>query len=279
MKKSPCASLIAKFRRSKRALAIPMTFLILFVTTLGLISVTYYFSVEKVNAQSQSLKVATAKQDVSALDQKVMAVVAQVGAARTLEFADSGGRLKVQPSSNPLAISISDGLQVEAEIYNQTVGQVAYELPYVDTPDTGFYLKGDSRTITNQSGAVMSQLCVTNGLEHVELLLRYRPHVTVVSGGLEAGRTVNTLRVYVVNLNASDSVALYGKVPLRISCTSTHVTSLSYTLSYEAQTLTVASAFTDAVGSVVVPLSSTPTGAVINVEVVECNVSIARCIL
>lgn len=279
MKKPVCPPLIAKFWRSKRALAIPMTFLILFVTTLGLISVTYYFSVERVNAQSQTLKVATAKQDILAIDQKVLSVVAQPGAARTIEIADSGGKLKVQPSANSLAVGISDGTQINTTIYNQTVGQVAYELPYADTPDTGFYLRGDSRTVANQSGAVMTQLCVTNGLEHVELLLRYRPQVTVVSAGVENNRTVNTLRVYVVNLNASDAVSLYGKVPLRISCESTQVATSSYTVNYAIQTLSVTAAFDEESGGVVVPLSSTAQGAVINVEIVECNVNIERCLL
>ena len=60
---------IKKFVRTKYAMALPVTFLILFVSTLSIVSFTYYFSVEKVNSQGQTLKVSTAKESLNFVKQ------------------------------------------------------------------------------------------------------------------------------------------------------------------------------------------------------------------
>ena len=46
---------LRRFLHSRAALALPVTFLILFVSTLSIISFTYAFSVERVNSQGQTL--------------------------------------------------------------------------------------------------------------------------------------------------------------------------------------------------------------------------------
>ena len=72
------ASLKLSFRRfihSKGALALPVTYLILFVATLSLISFTYAFSVERVNSQGQTLKVSTAKQNILFLDDAILSTL------------------------------------------------------------------------------------------------------------------------------------------------------------------------------------------------------------
>jgi hypothetical protein len=279
LKKKTRIQMLAKFSRSRRALAIPVTFLILFVSTLGLISITYYFAVEKVNARSQTLKISTAKQDFMSLDENLLSVVGQPGSARKLEVADSGGKLNVQPYNNSLTISVTDNRDINETIFNETTGQITYELPFSESPETGLFLKGDSRTIANQSGSLTTQLGIKNGAEHAEILLRYRPTVSCAVVGVENGRSVNTVRIYVVNLNASESITLYGKVPLRISCESTQITSTTYTLSYSPEKLFVTSILDGTSGSVTLPISSTAEGAVIKVEVVQCNVKIARCVM
>jgi hypothetical protein len=279
LKKNPHNSLLAKFRCSQRALAIPMTFLILFVSTLGLISVTYYFAVERVNAQSQTLKISTAKQDFLSLDEKVMSVVWQPGSARTFEVSDSGGKLCVQPNATSLQISITDNQDFNETIFNQITGEITYQLPYSKSSDTGLFLKGDSRTITNQSGSLTTQLSIESGAEHPEIQLRYRPTVTSYLDGSENDRPVNDLRIYVVNMNNSDSIALYGKLPMRISCESTQITSTTYSFDYALQKLQVTSAFNGDSGIVSIPILSSPQGAVVNVEIVQCNVKVERRIM
>ena len=270
---------LTKWRRSRRALAIPATFMILFVSMLGVVSITYYFAVEKVNTRSTAFKITTAKQDMLAFDENLRATLWQPGSARTLEFADSGGKVNVQPSANSLVINITDSQNVAATVFNETIGQVVYELPYAETPDMGLFLKGDSRAIVNQSGSVITQLYVSRGVEHSELVLHYRPATSYTTAGLENGKAVTNLRIYVVNLNSSETISLYGKLPLKMSCVATQITTTTYDLSYDPETLLVTSTLDGVTGQVSVPVSSTPSGAIINVEMVLCNVAVERCVM
>jgi len=266
----------AKLRRSRRALAIPVTFLILFISMLSIISITYYFAIEKVNTRSASLKIATAKQDMQSFDETLLAVLWQPASARTFEFSDSGGEVNVQPSANTLIINVTDNSDIAATLFDETIGQVMYELPYSESPDTGLFLKGDSRTITNQSGSVITQLSIRSGAQHPEILLRYRPTVSYTTAGVESGKAVTNVRIYVVNLNSSETIALFGKVPLKISCVATQITTTTYNLSYEPETLLITSILDGVSGQVSIPVSSTASGAIINVEIVLCNVTIQR---
>ena len=276
LRKNLFAHLFVKFYRSRRALAIPMTFMILFVSTLGMISITYYFAVERVNAQTQTLKVVAAKEDIVNLDQKILSVVGQPGSARTSEILDSGGKLNVEPNNGSIIITITDNRDINQTIYNQTTGQIRYELPYSDSPDTGLFLKGDSRTITNQSGSLITQLFIASGAEHAEIRLRYRPTVSYIITGTENNYTVNNIRIYILNMNTSNSISLNGKVPLRVSCESTQITSLTYTLNYAAESIILTSILDNTTGQVLIPISSTTDGAIINLEIVQCNIKIAR---
>jgi hypothetical protein len=270
---------LTKWSRSRRALAIPATFMILFVSMLGIVSITYYFAVEKVNTRSTAFKIVTAKQDMVSLDENLRATLWQPGSARTLEFTDSGGELNVQPSANSLVINVTDNQDVAATLFNETIGQILYELPYSETPDTGLFLKGDSRAITNQSGSVITQLYVRSGVEHPELLLRYRPTTSYTTAGVENGKAVTNLRIYIVNLNSSEAISVSGKVPLKMSCVTTQITTTTYDLSYDPETLLVTSSIGGVTGQVSVPVSSTASGAVINVEIVLCNVAVERCVM
>jgi hypothetical protein len=264
------------FVRSKVALALPVTFLILLVSTLGIITVTYYFSVERLNTQSETLKVSTAKQNFLSLDDVILSTLWQPGSSATFDLTDSGGLTNIQPTSNVLTISINDNSSIEETIFTSSLGKVTYELPYSGSSETGLYLKGDSRTITNQSGSSLSQLCIANGVQHPEIQLRYRPTVSYATGGLENGKAVTEIRIYIVNLNSSDPIALQGELPLKISCTSTQLTTKTYEVSYQPENLAITSTLDGVNGSVSVPISSTPEGAIINIETVISNISIER---
>ena len=199
---------LKRFLHSKAALAVPVTFLILFVSTLGIISFTYYFSVQKVNAQSQVLKVSTAKEGLMSLDNAVLSTLWQPGSSSTFELAQSGGLAKIDPSSNVLTVNVSAGSELAETLFNASIGKVTYELP--STSSQGLYLRGDSRTVTNQSGTSMSQMCIQNGADGPEILLQYRPSVTCTVAGLEDGKTVNNIRIYIANLNASEPIVSQG---------------------------------------------------------------------
>ncbi len=270
--------LLRKLLGSRRALAIPVTFMILFVSMIGMISITYFFAVDKVNTRSTSLKIATAKQDMLSFSETVLPILWQPGAACIFEFSDTGGKLNVQPSTNPLFINVSDSQDISGTIFNASTGQVTYELPYSQTADTGTYLKGDSRAITNQSGSIITQLKIVNGAEHPEIHLAYRPTVSYTTAGLDNGKTVNNIRIYIVNLNTSQEFGLHGKIPVKASCINTELSTITYNIDYSTGNLILTTAFGGQTSYVTVPISCTLDGAVINIETVESTFQIQRCL-
>jgi hypothetical protein len=268
---------IRRFVRSKAALALPVTFLILFVSTLAMISFTYYFAVEKVNAQGQILKVSSAKENMLSLDDSVLSTIGQPGSSSTFEIVDSGGLLRIQPTNDTLTLSINVTSSTEQTIFNSSIGNVIYELPYTPTAQTGLYLKGDSRTIICQTDSTISQLFIENGAEHPQINLQYRPTVTFATAGLENGKTVNNIRIYLVNLNTSASIASQGDLPLQISCTNTQLISQTYEVP-SSENLGMTSVLNGEIGKVSIPISSTAQGAIIHLETVISDVSMERCI-
>jgi hypothetical protein len=265
-----------KFVHSKYAMALPVTFLILFVSTLSIVSFTYYFSIEKVNSQGQNLKVSTAKESLISLNNEIISTLGQPGSSTTFNLIDSGGLLKIQPTNNILTLSINDSFQIQETILNTTIGKITYQLPYSSTSQAGLYLEGDSRTIVNQSGSSTSQLCIARGTEYQEIQLQYRPTVTYTVAGLEDGKVVNSIRIYIVNLNASLEISLKGELPLQISCTSAKLESKILEVSSSVRNLALNSVLNGVRGNVYVPISSTTEGAIIHVETVVSNVSIQR---
>ena len=263
-------------RHSNKAITIPVTFLFLFVSMLGVITITYYFAIERVNAGSQVLKVSMAKQNMNSLGENLLSVLWQPGSSRTMGFNDCGGRLNVQPLSNSLVVNITDNNEVADTLFNASVGQIAYELPFSESADTGLFLKGDSRVIVNQSGSAITQLYIRNGLECPEVLLCYRPVTSWTSSGTENNKAVNDLRIYCVNLNSSQSIGIMGEIPLRISCTTMENIVTAYDVPYQPTALTVSANLGGVQGQVSIPISSTAYGAIINVELVVCNVKIER---
>jgi len=265
-----------KIVRNKYAMALPVTFLILLVSTLSIVSFTYYFSVEKVNSQGQTLKVSTAKESLISLSDEIISTLGQPGSSTTFDLIDSGGLLKIQPANNILTLSINGNSEIQETIFSTSIGKITYQLPYSSTSQRGLYLQGDSRTITNQSGSSTSQLCIVNGAEHPEIQLQYRPTVTYSDAGLQDGKTINSIRIYIVNLNSSMEISLQGELPLKISCTDTQIESKNYVVSNAFGNMVITSMLNGEQGSVSVPISSTTQGAIIHIETVISNVSIQR---
>ena len=264
-----------KLVRSKVALALPVTFLILLVSTLGIIAVTYALSIGRISAQGENLKVSTAKQSFLSLDDVILSTLWQPGSSETYDFPDSGGLMNVQPTSNLLTISINVNSGINQTIFNSIVGKLSYEILYTGSSETGLYLKGDGLTITNESGSSPSQLFITIGAQYPEIQLRYRPQVSYAIGGLEDGKAVNNIRIYVINLNSSDPMTFQGHMPLKVSCTSTQLTTERLVGSQSGNFVITSQLDNDASG-VSVPISSTSEGSIIYIETVISNVSIER---
>jgi len=267
------------FLKSKYALALPVTFLILLVSTLCMVAITYSYAIERINSQSQTLKVATAKQSFLSLDDDILSTLWQPGSSGTFELSDSGGIINVQPNSTILTIGISDRFSINETIFNASIGKIKYELPYSGSSDLGLFLKGDSRTIVNQTGSSLSRLSIENGDLYHEIQLRYRPSVSYSNGGIENGKIVNNIRLYIINLNSSQSIKLHGDLPLKISCTNIELTTTSFDVPYQFSELLMTSQLDGFIGSVSIPISSTPEGSIIKIETVISNVSIERVIL
>ena len=177
-----------KFSKSKKALAVPVTFLMLFGSLFVVISVTYYFAVTQVNSNSQMLKISSAKQNMNTIEQTMQYVLWQPGASKNYEFSDCGGTLKTTPTENLLTINVTDGTFSEV-VFNSSIGGILYELPYSRSADTGRYLKGTSQVVENKTGAVMAQLYIQSGEEHPEIVLENSRRVNV------QGFSVNSLTV------------------------------------------------------------------------------------
>ena len=265
-----------RFVRSKRALALPVTFLILLASTLGIITVTYYFAVGNINTQSETLEVCTTKQDLLSLDNDILSTLGHPGSSCTVDLRDSGGSTNIQPTTNILTISVTDNSAIEQTIFNSSIGQVAYELPFPGVIETGLYIEGDAQTITNQSGSSQSQLYITNGPQGPEIQLQYRPTVTYETAGLQNGQAINDIRIYIVNLNSSDPITLQGNLPLQISCVSTQLTAETYNVPYQSESLSIISQLNGTESSVVIPIQSASGGSIIYIETVISNVSIER---
>jgi hypothetical protein len=263
-----------RFRVSKKALAIPITFLLLFASLIVVISITYYFAVSRINANSQILNVSSAKQNMNSIEQTIQYILWQPGSSKTCEFNECGGTIKIEPSSNLLTINVTDGTFYEA-IYNSSIGGIIYELPYSESAETGLYLKGTSQVVENKSGAVTAQLYIESGYPP-KIVLRYRPIVSSITGGTENGKPVNNVRIYVVNLNSTQSLEFIGKVPVKISCLSTETAVNSYNLSYSPASLTVQVTLSEQNAQISVPISGNENGTTINVELVVCNTTIER---
>jgi hypothetical protein len=100
--------------------------------------------------------------------------------------------------------------------------------------------------------------------------------VSYTTAGVESDKAVNNVRIYVVNLNSSETIAMFGKVPLKIACVATQITTTTYDLSYAPETLLLTAILDGVSRQVSIPVSSAASGAIINVEIALCNVAIQR---
>ena len=225
--------------------------------------------------QSETLKASVAQQTFQSLDKVILSTLGQPGSSATFEVTDSGGSIHIQPTNRILTITYNDSFVCEP-IFNSSIGEIFYELPNLGSRAIGLYLAGDSQTITNQTGASLSQLQITQGTQGPEIQLGYRPTVSYATSGLEAGRSVNDIRIYLINLNCSVPVSLYGELPLKISCTNTQLITKTFQVSPQTESLNINSQIDENNGTVSIPISSTPDGAIVNIETVISSISIQR---
>jgi len=263
-----------KFLRSRVAIALPVTFLMLFVSLTLLISATYYFSINRISAKSQALKVSGVEQEMLSVEKVVKFVAWSPGSYEIYEFGDFGGKFKVLPTAKRLVLNITDDSSSFYDVFfNNSIGKVAYELPPSEAQDN-FFLKGDSRVVVNQSSSTMAQLYISQGIEYYEITLSYRPLAGSTVTGSSNGKPANSLRIYIVNLNSSQSITRLGGFRLKASCVNVASSWRSYNFTAPITSLTVKADLDGVLGEVSLPISSNAQGAIVNFETVTCSVKV-----
>jgi hypothetical protein len=256
-------------------MAIPVTFLMLFVSLMLIITATYYVAMTRISAKGQLLNFSAAKQSMIAVESNIESVLWSSGASQVYYFDDFGGNFKIIPTAKSLLLNVTDNTFSDI-VFNSSVGKAVYELSYAEPGSSGLFLRGDSRVIVSGSTSTMAQLKLAAGESAQEITLSYRPLASSTVTGSINGKPVNTVRIYVINMNLSQSLTLPSGFYLKARCVSVTSTTRSYNLSYSISAIQVKAVFDGINGAVSLPILSNETGAVVEVEVVVCNIQLQR---
>jgi len=273
MRRNKLRKRCSSFLESKRGIAVPVTFLLLFVSLTVVVSATYYFAVSKINTKSQGLKVSAARQGMLSLESSIQFVSWSPGANEIYRFDDFGGKLSVEPTAKRLTMNLT-GPSFYDVFFNSSIGKVVYELPPSEDSNDNVFLKGDSRVVLNQSSSSMTQLRISMGTRAPEITLSYRPLVGSTVTETSQEKPTNTIRVYVINLNSSQALNQQGGSRLKMTCTNVTSTWWNYDFSYLVTSLTLKVDLDGTSGLVSLPVSSNANGALVNLETVICNIKI-----
>lgn len=267
---------LRKLLKSKRALTIPVTYLILFVSLLATISVTYSYAIIKISARGAFLKASIAKQNLLVLDSAVHAVAWSFGASQVVYMDDCGGTFNTEATAKNLVINFTDEQSFSYIVFNSSVGKAFYELESSESSNDGLFVKGDYRTITNQSAFTMTQLYFDTDNDAKKLTLSYRPSATALVIGTSNGKPLNLIRIYIINLNFSQSLILKEKFYLKVTSLNVTIFTQQYNLNVSLSSLALETAFDGTQSTVWLPVSSNAEGLVVNLEIVVCNVKIQK---
>jgi hypothetical protein len=251
-----------------------MTFLMLFVSLTVIVSATYYFAVTQININNQQVKFTVAKQRMLSLEETIESVAWSPGAHEIFEFEDSGGRLLTDLAARRLVMNLTDDLSYSDVFFDSSIGKIAYQLPSSEDSSTNFYLKGDNRVVVNQTAATMVQLYFGAGATSPEIALSYRPLVGQVVVEQDGLKPTNRFRVYLLNLNSSETMTMQGKFSVKISCINVTSTWRSYDFSSQLVALTLRVSLNEKAGAVSLPISSNANGALVDLEILVCNIKV-----
>lgn len=261
---------------SKRATALPISFLMLFVSLTLIVSATYYVSVTKIQARGQILNIAVAKQNMLSFENSIGFTTWSPGTSSVYHFEDSGSIFKTYPTEKNLLVNITDNNTFYTTIFNSSIGKVVYKLPSAEIAVSTLYMRGDRRATINQSAFTMAQLYLSPGTPSPELTLTYRSLATISETGFNQGKPVNTLRLYIINLNTSTTITAQGEFNIKSTCTNVISNQQTYNFSYPITSVFVKAVFDGRTDIVVLPVSSNANGAFVKVETLVCNVQIER---
>lgn len=265
-----------RFLLSNRATALPVSFLMLFVSLTLIVSATYYVSVTKIQAKGRVLNIAVAKQNMLYFEDAVGLTTWSPGTSSVYHFDDSGGTFKTYPTTKNLLVNVTDNSTFYAIAFNSSVGKTVYELPSAEMAVYRFYLKGDGRAVINQSTFTMAQLYLSPGASKPELTFTYRPLATISETGTNQGKPVNTLRLYVININSSAGIIAQGEFNIKATCVNVTSSLQTHNFSSPIASIFVKAVFDGRTDIVVLPVASNANGAFVKVETLVCNVKLER---
>lgn len=260
---------------SRRATALPISFLMLFVSLVLITSATYYVSVAKIQARGQLLNIAVAKQNMNSLENSIEFTLWSPGTSRICYFEDAGGILRTNQTEKRLLVNITDNVS-HLIAYNDSVGKAVYELPSAEIAVSTVYIKGDRRAVINQSSFTMTQLYLSPTPSPPELTLSYRPLATIRETDYNQGKPVNTLRLYIISLTASTQLTALGKCYVKSTCANVTSNVETYDFSYPITYVFVRSILGERSDAVKLPVSSSVAGAFLRLETLVCHVKLER---
>jgi hypothetical protein len=264
------------FLKSKRALAIPVTYLLLFVSLMAIISMTYSFAVVKINSRGALLRASVAKQNMQFLDDAVHSVAWSFSASEVVYMDNCGGIFKTENTAKNLALNFTDEQTFYSVLFNSPVGRMYYKLDDSEFNEDGSYIRGDDRAVINQTAFTMTQLYVMTADDAKQLVLSYRPLATAAAIGTSGGKPLNLIRINVINVNSSANLSQQEKFYLKVTSVNVTTTKTRYEFNQSVSSLAIKSAFDGKETTVWLPISSISDGVVVDVEVDVCYVTIQR---
>lgn len=265
-----------RLMRSKRALAVPVTYLILFVSLMAVISATYSYAVVKIGSRAASIKAFVAKQNMQALDNAVRSVAWGFGASEVVYMDECGGVFKTEPTSKNLVLNFTNEQTFYDIVFNSSVGKASYQLESSESNYLGLYIRGDNRAVINQSSSIMTQLYVVASENAQTIILCYRPLTTTAVIDTSNGKPVNLIRVNIINLNFSQELTLREKFYLKITAINVTTISSQYMFNESISSLALKASLDENSNVVWLPISSSTEGAIVNLDIVICNIKIEK---
>ena len=119
-----------QFLLSKRAISLPISFLMLFVSLTVIVSATYYVSVAKIQTRGKILNIAVAKQSMLSFENSIGLAKWSPGSLNVYHFEDSGGTFETHPAARNLLINVTDNNTFFDVVFNSSIGDAAIRRPF-----------------------------------------------------------------------------------------------------------------------------------------------------
>ncbi len=257
----------------RRGLAAPVSLLLILFSLTLVSTVAYNYAVRQISNRKEDLKLVAAEEKMLGLEEAISFTAWSPGASKAVAFSDYGGQLRVEPGGSHLLVNLTmDGSTYT--VFDSDTGRFIYELPSTIVGDLNRWLRGDQRVIVNQSTAYQSLMRVETGSEYQELVGRYRPLVSSSLGDVSGGRRINNVRIYIVNLNASEAIQSGGEFHVKVTCENVTTVVNSYDLGVTVTIMDILADLDGVQRTVAVPITVGASGSTVRVEVVVCHVKI-----